>query len=363
MKIAFYGSRLLSSYWNGAATNYRGHMRELARLGHEITFYEPDVYDRQKNRDIDPPEWCRVVVYDGTLAALNAAASRAADADMVVKTSGVGFEDDALLEAVLANARADALRVFWDVDAPATLAEITPQPQHPLRRALRELDMVLTYGGGDPVVKAYRALGARACTPIYNALDPSTHHRAPRDMRFACDLAFLGNRLPDREERVQDFFLNPADLLPGLSFVLGGAGWGDRALPPNVRWIDHVRTRDHNAFNSTPRAVLNVNRASMAQTGFSPPTRVFEAAGAGACLITDAWDGVEMFLRPDSEILVARDGRDVADILETLDEETAHAIGERALARVLRDHTYAQRAALVDSILREAWLHRAGAAA
>ena len=183
MKIAFYGSSLLSSYWNGAATYYRGILRALSTLGYDITFYEPDVYDRQKHRDIDPPEWCRVVVYDGTLEALRKVAVEAAAADIVVKASGVGFEDDALLANVLLNARSDALKVFWDVDAPATLAEMRAAPDHPLRHSLGALDLVLTYGGGRPVVDGYHALGARECIPIYNALDPDTHHPGPA--RFA----------------------------------------------------------------------------------------------------------------------------------------------------------------------------------
>lgn len=362
MRIAFYGSSLLSSYWNGAATYYRGLLRHLSAFGYESTFYEPDVYDRQSHLDMDAPPWCRVVVYNTTPKAVQAAAAEAANADVVVKTSGVGYADDALLCAVMAAARPGALKIFWDVDAPATLAEITQQPFHSVRRALPGLDMVLTYGGGDAVVDAYLSLGARACAPIYNALDPLEHHPESHDSRFTCDLAFLGNRLPDREARVDDFFFDAARRLPGRSFLLGGAGWGECTLPANVRWVGHVPTRDHNAFNATPLAVLNVNRDSMAQIGFSPPTRVFEAAGAGACLITDAWEGVDFFLEPKKEVLIARNGRDVADLLQGLDASSAAAIGRRALARVLNDHTYAQRASLVDTILRGAFA-RTGAAA
>jgi spore maturation protein CgeB len=250
-------------------------------------------------------------------------------------------------------ARPEALKIFWDVDAPATLADLQAQPDHPLRLALKNLDLVLTYGGGDPVVSAYEALGAAACIPVYNALDPDTHHPVPPEPKFDADLAFLGNRLPDREARVEDFFLEPAAARPEASFLLGGSGWADRGLPANVRYIGHVSSRDHNAFNVTPKAVLNINRASMASTGFSPPTRVFEAAGAGACLITDAWTGLEMFLEPGREVLVARDGRDVAEIMARLTPEEATAIGRRALARVLRDHTYALRARQVDRLLRD----------
>ncbi|MER8997364.1 glycosyltransferase [Mesorhizobium australicum] len=352
MKIAFYGSSLLSSYWNGAATYYRGLLKALSQLGYEITFYEPDVYDRQKNRDIEAPDWCSVVVYEATHHALMQVAARAAEADIVVKASGVGFEDEALLRAVLDHARSDALIVFWDVDAPATLAQLRDEPDHPLHRALQEIDLVLTYGGGDPVVWAYRAMGANECVPIYNALDPETHHPVASNARFACDLAFLGNRLPDREARVGSFFLDPASQLPQQRFLLGGSGWGDKPLPANVGWLGHVGTRDHNAFNVTPKAVLNISRDSMAANGFSPATRVFEAAGAGACLITDAWLGVELFLKPDEEILVARDGSDVAEIMEALTPARAKAIGQAALRRVLADHSYALRAAVADAVFK-----------
>lgn len=357
MKIAFYGSSLLSSYWNGAATYYRGLLKALSQLGYEITFYEPDVYDRQKNRDIEPPDWCAVVVYEATPHALKQVAARAAGADIVVKASGVGFEDEALLRAVLDHARSDALVVFWDVDAPATLAQLRDEPDQPLHRALQEIDLVLTYGGGDPVVWAYRAMGAQECVPIYNALDPETHHPVAGHTRFACDLAFLGNRLPDREARVEAFFLEPANHLPGQRFLLGGSGWGDKPLPANVDWVGHVGTRDHNAFNVTPKAVLNISRDSMAVNGFSPATRVFEAAGAGACLITDAWLGVELFLKPDEEILVARDGGDVAEIMRSLKPGRAKAIGQAALRRVLADHTYAQRAAVADAVFKRHFEH------
>jgi spore maturation protein CgeB len=241
--------------------------------------------------------------------------------------------------------------VFWDVDAPATLDRMRADPADPFRALVPRYDLVFTYGGGDPVVRAYEAFGARRCVPIYNALDPSTHHPVAKDRRFDADLGFLGNRLPDREARVEEFFLRAASLLPDRRFLLGGSGWGDKAMPANVDNVGHVYTADHNAFNATPTAVLNVSRESMARYGFSPATRVFEAAGAAACLITDAWEGIELFLEPGSEVLVARDGDEVAAQLEQLDVVTARAIGEAAYRRVLAQHTYAHRAAQLERIL------------
>jgi spore maturation protein CgeB len=176
----------------------------------------------------------------------------------------------------------------------------------------------------------------------------------PREQRFAADLGFLANRLPDREARVEEFFLRAAAISPNRSFLLGGNGWAGKGMPENVRDIGHVGTADHNAFNCSPLAVLNVARDSMANVGFSPATRVFEAAGAAACLITDAWEGIEQFLKPEEEVLVARDGQDVAEQLVALTPERARTIGQAGLVRVLSEHTYAHRGVEADRVLREA---------
>jgi spore maturation protein CgeB len=363
LTIAFFGSSLVSSYWNGAATYYRGIIRALHARGHDITFYEPDAYDRQAHRDLPGPPWARVVVYSGAderdaLRCVEAARS----ADVLVKASGVGVFDALLEAAVVAARRPGALAIFWDVDAPATLDRLRADPADPLRALLPRYDLVLTYGGGEPVTRGYEALGARRCVPVYNALDPDTHFRAPSEPRFAADLALLANRLPDRERRVDSFFFDAARALPARRFLLGGSGWDDKPLPGNVRSIGHVPTTDHNAFYSTPRAVLNVARDSMAACGFSPATRVFEAAGAAACLITDAWDGIELFLEPGREVLVARDSEDVAFHLGSLTEGRARAIGHAARRRVLAGHTYAERARQVEALLVPGFSHLARAA-
>jgi spore maturation protein CgeB len=353
-KIAFFGSSLVSAYWNGAVTYYRGIVRALDARGFDITFYEPDAYDRQKHRDIADPAWARVVVYpsDGT-AGVERALDDARSADIIVKTSGVGVFDELLEAAVLDVKAPHATAIFWDVDAPATLDRLEHNPSDPLRALTPRYDAVLTYGGGDPVVRAYTAVGARLCVPIYNALDASTHFPVEGDPRFAADLGFLGNRLPDREARVEAFFLDAAARLPDRTFLRGGNGWQDKPMPSNVRYAGHVYTRDHNAFNCTPSAVLNISRESMARYGFSPATRIFEAAGAGACIITDRWNGIELFLEPGAEVLVAESGQDVAEHVVALDPVRARRIGAAAKRRIRAEHTYAHRAMQLDALLRD----------
>lgn len=356
MRIAFFGSSLVSAYWNGAATYYRGLIRALHARGHRITFYEPDAYERQQHRDMEDPPWAKVVVYAATEDAARLAMADARGSDLVVKASGVGIFDELLEEELLELKTPTNLVVFWDVDAPATLDRVHQNPLDGFALLIPRYDAIFTYGGGKPVIRAYCALGSQTCVPIYNALDPETHFAVPPESRFAGDLAFLGNRLPDREERVEEFFLKPAAALPEMKFLLGGAGWGDKPKSANIRYFDHVYTRDHNAFNCSPVAVLNISRESMARYGFSPATRVFEAAGAGACVLTDWWEGIDSFLEPGTEILVARHGLEVIECIRSLRPEFARRMGEAASRRVLSQHTYRHRAEQVEEVLDGATL-------
>ncbi len=350
LKIAFFGSSLVSAYWNGAATYYRGILKELHARGHRTTFYEPDAFDRQAHRDMPDPEWARIFVYPNTQTGVESALKDACGADLTVKASGVGVFDEYLEREIPALRRNGSLAVYWDVDAPATLERMEMNRQDPFRPLVARYDMVLTYGGGGPVVEAYDRFGARRCVPVYNALDPDTHYPVAADPRFQGELGFLGNRLPDRERRVEDFFLRAAGALPDSRFLLGGNGWEGKPLPKNVFNLGHVYTRDHNAFNASMKAVLNISRDSMARFGYCPATRVFEAAGAGACIITDLWEGIGLFLEPGVEILTARDGLEVAEILGRLRPEEARQIGQRGRRRILNEHTYARRAEQVEAL-------------
>lgn len=353
MRLFVFGSSIVSSYWNGAATYYRGIYKNLSALGHDITFAEPDAYGRQQHRDQGDFSYVTSVVYQ-TPAERERMLQMASAADLVVKHSGVGADDAWLEERVLALRSAETRVAFWDVDAPATLARVEGDSDDHFRPLIPQYDFIFTYGGGPPVVEHYLRWGARNCHPIYNALEPESHHPVEPDPSLLCDLAFVGNRLPDREKRVEDFFLRAADLAPEMSFILGGEGWGDKPMPRNIRWIGHVATADHNRVNCSARMVLNINRDSMANVGFSPPTRVFEAAGAGACVITDAWAGIETFFAPGTEILTAESPEEIAHYLRTVHPARARQIGNNMRARALADHTYAQRAQQVNAILHAA---------
>jgi len=355
VELTFFGSSLVSSYWNGAATYYRGLIRALHARGHSITFCEPDAYNRQQNRDMaEDPDYARVIVYR-TPEERDALLEQAfAESDWVIKCSGVGVWDAELEAAVAERSGGGARTAFLDVDAPATLARIAADAGDPFRAHIPRYDHVFTYGGGPPVIDAYAAWGSQGCTCIYNGLDPEEHRPLEMAAHPEFDLLFMGNRLPDREARVDEFFFRAASLSPDRKFVLGGEGWGDKAMPANVTYLGHVPTHRHNAVNASARLVLNIHRESMIENGWSPATRMFEAAGAGSCQVTDAMRGIEDFFTPGTEILVAGDGAAVARIVAETTDADARRIGEAGRRRALADHTYAQRAERMDAVLNAA---------
>ena len=370
MKIFAFGSSLVSSYWNGAATYYRGCYKYLARLGYEITFAEPDAYGRQQHRDNEDLSYATSLVYTphrnergeiGSAGDLDHMLQLAREADIVVKHSGIGVDDAELEARVPAECSHHAMTFIWDVDSPATIARMRANSAtDALALSCAGYDGILSYGGGPKAREGFLEFGARSYYSFYNGLDPETHHPIALDPDFACDVLFLGNRLPDREARVEELFFRAAELAPDQKFILGGEGWGDKRMPANVRYVGHVPTAEHNRMNCSAGMVLNINRASMAEFGFSPPTRVFEVAGAGSCMLCDDWPGLDDCFEPGKEILVVASGQDVANALHEHDTAARKAIGSAFLKRALADHTYARRAQQADYAFRECLARRRG---
>jgi spore maturation protein CgeB len=346
-RLAFFSSSLGSSYANGTAAQCHGLLKALAGAGWTITFHEPRAGIRTSVPVAPQPAWARAVSYDSEDESdLQRLVDEARQADVVVNAAG-----DAWLGAtLLAARRTGQVCVYWDADPSATLDRLARNGEA-RSPDLGAYDLVVTSGGGPDVVRAYESLGVRSCVPVYNAVDPEAHYPVPPDPRFLGDLALLASRLPDREARIDEFFLDPARRLPRHRFVLGGYGWAGKNVPPNVDRLGPVHTRDHNAFSGTPQAVLHVQRDGMARLGFFPPARLFEAAAAGACLVTDPWEGAPGFFEPGAEMIVAGSGEAVAEEIQRLTPARARQIGAAARRRVLAGHTYHHRAAGFERLL------------
>ena len=352
MKVFVFGSSLTSSYWNETANYYRGIYKNLAHFGFRIAFAQPDTFPWQEHRDEGSYEFAEVIVYN-TPYEMRAVLDRACEADLVIRHSCAGTDDALLDKCVLDCKSANTQVAFWDIDAPSTLAALRANPFHPWRALIPEYDYVFTNGGGPQLIEHYENLGASSCHRICNALDSTTHYPVPPDPKLACDLLFVGDNVPEREVQVEKLFLAAAELAPEFRFALGGEGWERKALPKNVRRLGQVAGRDQLALNCSARLVLNLTPRSMAQAGFWPPMGIFEAAGAGACVVSNPWEGIDTFFEPGCEILVARDASDIADLVRTVDTALAREIGGAMRRRANAEHTYASRALQIREILKQ----------
>jgi spore maturation protein CgeB len=353
MRMVIFGLTVTSSWGNGHATLWRGLIRALARRGWTITFFERDTPYYAGTRDIDHLDGGNVVLYPDWENIRRVAEQTIKEADVVIVTS---YCPDAVDASRLAQQACRGLRVFYDLDTPVTLARIEQgeRPAYFGPEGLADFDLVLSYTGGSALDQLRTVLGARHVVPLYGHVDPDQHRPAPPRADFAGDLSYLGTYAADRQAAVEKLLVAPAARLPDHRFIIGGAQypqgfpWSD-----NIFFVRHLPPVDHPAFFCSSRLTLNVTREAMAQKGWCPSGRLFEAAACGAAIVTDVWPGLDSFFEPGREILLAHETEDVVAALK-LPAAELDAIRTRARERVLEEHTSARRAAELDRILAEA---------
>jgi spore maturation protein CgeB len=350
MHFVVFGLSVSSSWGNGHATIWRSLIKGLAKRGHTVSFYERDVPYYASTRDQwIPPAGCRLNLYDCIASVQTDAAGDLDHADLALSTS---YCPDGPAAARLILNSAARLKGFYDLDTPVTLNSLHEGNRAPYLPdgGLEAFDLVLSYTGGRALEELRSELGARIALPLYGSVDPETHFRVPPLEAFCADLSYLGTYAADRQEILEELFILPATRLPARRFLLGGAQYPeDFPWRPNIHFVPHLPPSSHPAFFSSARGTLNVTRRSMAQYGYCPSGRLFEAAACGAAILSDWWEGLDSFFVPQSEILRVRSAADIEDALSLSDQELCR-IGEAAREHVLARHTAAHRALHLEQI-------------
>jgi spore maturation protein CgeB len=343
MKLVVFGLSVSSSWGNGHATLWRGLIRALAALGHRVVFYERDVPYYADHRDLMQLTDGELRLYSSWPEVLPRARLDVDDADVAIVTS---YCADGIAAAELVLGSSANLRVFYDLDTPVTLAQLRLGESVPYLAAagLADFDLVLSYTGGVALDELRHRLGARRVVPLYGSVDPAVHYPVSAVERYRADLSYLGTYAEDRQAALLRLFIEPARRRPERRFLIGGAKY-PQAFPwsDNIFFVRHLPPSEHSAFYCSSRLTLNVTRAPMAEMGYCPSGRLFEAAACGAVVLSDAWEGLNHFFEPGSEILVANSTDEVLAALGTSDEELAR-VARAARERVLSDHTSERRA-------------------
>lgn len=344
MKIVVFGLTVSSSWGNGHATLWRGLIRALAAMGHRVVFFEKDMPYYAGHRDLHAlPDGAELVLYEDWRDVLRRARAELAEADVGMTTSYC--PDAVLASGLLIESR--AFPVFYDLDTPVTLARLaegTTVPYLP-PNALADFGLVLSYTGGAALAALRERLGARRVAPLYGHADPGVHRPAAPAPQYRADLSYLGTYAADRQDKLQTLFVAAAARRPRCRFLIGGAQYpADFPWAANIYFVRHLPPGEHPQFFSSSRLTLNVTRRDMAEMGWCPSGRLFEAAACGAAILSDDWDGLDEFFAPGAEILVARSTEDTLEALDRSDAELAR-IAAAARERVLAAHTSAHRAA------------------
>ena len=353
MKLVVFGLTVSSSWGNGHATLWRGLIRALARRGHRVVFFERDVPYYAGSRDLWALPDAELVLYGDWEENLPLARRHLADADVAMVTS---YCADGLAATDLVLGSRAALRVFYDLDTPVTLDGLKQgrDVAYVGPRGLRDFDLVLSYTGGDALAQLKSALGARRVAPLYGHVDPEVHRPAPPLEAERADLSYLGTYAADRQAALEALFLEPARRMPGRRFLIGGAQY-----PAEFPWTDNVFFRrhlpppEHPAFYCSSALTLNVTRRAMAEMGFCPSGRLFEASACGVPILSDAWEGLGAFFTPGEEILVASTTEEAMAAISA-PRERLERIARAARERTLAEHTSERRAIELEEILESA---------
>jgi spore maturation protein CgeB len=340
--IVIFGLSISSSWGNGHATLWRGLCSALHGTGHRVVFFERDAPYYASHRDLHELHGGELVLYTDWSDAVARARDRIDAADAAMVTS---FCPDGIAASDLILGSRVALRVFYDLDTPVTLAKLEAGEQLSWigPRGLTDFDLVLSYTGGRALDELQRRLGARAVAPLYGSVDPEVHKPASPMPEFACDLSYLGTYAEDRQTAVERLLIEPARREPLYRFLIGGSMYPQEfPWTDNIFFVRHIPPFLHSAFYSSSRLTLNLTRQPMAEMGWCPSGRLFEAAACGVPIVSDWWEGFDHFYTPRSEIMVCHTADDVISALGETDG-TLHEIAARAQERTLDCHTAAHR--------------------
>lgn len=358
MKLCVFGHTISSCWDMRHASLWRGLCRALGLGGHRVIFFERDHPQLAAHRDEPSPDGCDLRLYKDWREVRTLAARELADADAAIVTSRC---PDARAAADLVLGSAVAVNAFYDLEAPRTVERRRAgQPvEHVGADGYAPFDMVLSYAGGSVPRELVDVLRARRAETLFAGFDPAVHQPDGPAAEFAARASFLGAYTHDLHEMLDRLFFEPSRRLSNVTFIHGGGGVPDSLLlPSNLRRLGPVTPDRQAAFFCSSLVTVNVTPREMAHAGFCPPARMFAAAGCGVPVLTDTWDGIEVFFEPGREIFVASSTEEAMEILCLPDEELAR-VGRAARERALAEHTAEARARRLVDLLTEVACDRA----
>ena len=325
MNIVILGLSITSAWGNGHATTYRGLVRELARRGHDVLFLERDMPWYAGNRDLPHPPYGRTALYSDIAELQNTHGQMVREADCIIVGS---YVPEGIDVGRWVQATARGVTAFYDIDTPVTLAALARGDCAYLSPDLiPHYDLYLSFAGGPVLDTLEREYGSPRARPLYCSVDPELYFFEKRETLW--DLGYLGTYSDDRQPALTRLMLDAARAWPEGRFCVAGPQYpADIVWPANVARIEHLPPSEHRAWYNAQRFTLNLTRADMVRTGYSPSVRLFEAAACGVPLLSDWWEGLDTFFAPYLDILIMHSIEDTLRALRETPDAERNPLGD-----------------------------------
>ncbi|MFW5886542.1 MAG: CgeB family protein [Bacteroidota bacterium] len=341
LKIVILGLSITSSWGNGHATTFRGLIKGLNKLGHDVLFLERDVPWYASQRDEKSFPYCQVELYQSLEDLKKRFTMDVKNADVVIVGSYVPEGVDVGKWVI---STANGVKAFYDIDTPVTLAKLEKKDYEYLSPGLiSHYDLYLSFTGGKTLDKLEKEYKSQKARPLYCSFDPDFYYPGENEIKW--DMGYLGTYSMDRQPTLDNLLLNAARHYSKGKFVVAGPQYPKKIeWPENVERIEHLPPGQHRNFYTSQRFTLNVTRDDMKKAGYAPSVRLFEAAACGTPIISDYWEGIDSIFIPGKEIFIANSYHETLEYLQDLTEPKRLDVSKQALAKVMKFHTSHHRA-------------------
>lgn len=189
---------------------------------------------------------------------------------------------------------------------------------------------------------------------LNHAFDPRILERVDISRKQMIDFSFIGQIMVAKQFHLQRALLLREIVREIDIKIFSPMAENQQQIPelipflrPSVFGLEMFQTLHDSRMTFNSHIGISINHASN--------MRMFEATGMGTCLVTDWKPHIQELFEPDREVVVYKNAEECISKVKWLlsHDKERNAIAEAGNKRAIKDHTFSQRAAQLDQLIRD----------